>query len=57
MIRILDLNEEERRECLEEYVSEYKNSRKGAADRLHLEIRLRSIGMDQYEIRDVITSL
>lgn len=53
----LDLNSEEFKECLEAYVSEFNESRKGPADYLYLRIRLSRIGLDRDEIDDVIRSV
>ena len=53
----LDLNSEEKKECLEAYVFEFNNSRKGPSDYLYLRIRLSRIGLDKDEINDVIKSV
>lgn len=53
----LDLNSEEKKECLEAYVFEFNHSRKGPSDYLYLRIRLSRIGLDKDEISDVIKSV
>jgi len=53
----LDLNSEEKKECLEAYVFEFNNSRKGPSDYLYLRIRLSKIGLDKDEINEVIVSV
>jgi hypothetical protein len=53
----LELTPEERKECLEAYVFEYMHSRKTFADRLHLNIMLKKIGLDADEVKDVFDSL
>jgi hypothetical protein len=57
MNRILDLNEDERAECLKAYCEEFLATARGAGEELYLRIRLKSIGLDRDEIDLAVSDL